>query len=408
MDRAAFETLDRDDPLRPVRERFLLPPDIVYLDGNSLGALPSLVVQRLSRTIRDEWGRGLIRSWNDADWVGAPQRVAARIAPLIGADADEVAVCDSTTVDLFKLVVAAARLRPDRPAIVTVEDDFPTDRYVVDGVADLLGLQVRNVTRADLGAAIDDDVAAVVASHVDYRSGYRHDAAALTATAERSGALLVWDLSHSTGAAPVDLHSWRADLAVGCTYKYLNGGPGSPAYLYVSRRLLDAGALSPIAGWFGHAEPFAFDDRYAAAGTAQRFLAGTPPILSTLALEAALEVWEGVPLDAVHHKARALTGRFIELADDHLAPLGAAVVTPRDPEARGAHVSLRHDGGYPVMRALIGRGVIGDFRPPDLLRFGFAPLTTRYVDVWDAVETLRQVLEGGAWRGDHRSQPGVP
>lgn len=408
MDRATAVALDDRDPLRALRDRFTLPDGVVYLDGNSLGALQPAVAGAVETAATRDWGEGLIRSWNRTvggpGWVGLPRRVAVALAPLVGADPDEVAVTDSTSVDLFGVLVAMARLRPDRSVLVTQEGDFPTDRYVAASVADLLGLELRTVRRSDIGTALDEDVAVVALTEVDYRTGARHDAAALTGTARAAGALMVWDLSHSTGALDVDLHVWDADAAVGCTYKYLNGGPGSPAYLYVARRH-HAAARPPVAGWFGHTEPFAFSDDYVPAADASRFLAGTPPVLSMVALEAALAVQQSVAPEDRRAKVTSLTELFIDLVDERCDGLGVEVATPRSPAARGAQVSLRHAGAGRVMRALVDRGVIGDHRPPDLLRFGFSPLYVRHVDVWDAVELLADVLATGAWRDDRYAVP---
>lgn len=396
MDRAACVERDLADPLAGRRDAFALPDGVIYLDGNSLGALPRGVAQHMRTTVEQEWGEGLIRSWNEAGWVDLPARVAHRIAPLVGADADEVAVGDSTSVDLFKVLAAARALRPERRVIVTERGNFPTDLYVAEGLARLLGdLEVRVVATADLADALTSDVAVLALTHVDYRSGRRHDAAALTAAAHDVGALAVWDLAHSAGALDVDLHGWDADFAVGCSYKYLNGGPGAPGWLYAARRWHDR-ARSPIQGWFGHAEPFAFGSRYAPAGDARRFLAGTPHVLSTSALEQALQAFDDVAPADLDAKARSLTDTFIALVDRRCG--GAVeVATPRDPAARGAQISLRHPQAYALTQAMIDRGVIGDHRPPDLLRLGFAPLYVRHVDVFDAVEVLADVLATDAW-----------
>jgi kynureninase len=409
MDRAEAVARDEADPLAGLRDAFRLPPGVVYLDGNSLGALPAAVPGRVREVVEEEWGGGLIRSWNqagnhagtdagndagnDAGWVHLPGRVAARIAPLVGAAADEVVVADSTSVDLFKALVAARRLRPDRRVILTDDRNFPTDRYVAAGVAGLVpGTELVVVPPENLVARLgDDDVAVLTLTHVDYRSGRRHDAAALTATAHAAGAVTVWDLSHSAGAVPVDLGAWGADLAVGCTYKFLNGGPGAPAYLYAARRHHEA-LMSPVPGWFGHDRPFDFAGSYVPAPDASRFAAGTPPILSLAALDAALAVWDEVDPSAVAARAAALTGLFLELVDERLGGLGVTAVTPRDPDRRGAQVSLSHPDAYAVVQALAARGVIGDHRPPDLARFGFAPLYVRHQDVWDAVDALADVL----------------
>lgn len=397
MDRHGAEALDTGDPLAGARSAFRLPEGLVYLNGNSLGPLQPAVEQRLRSLVTDEWGVGLKRSWNDAGWAHLPETVARRLAPLIGADPHEVAVADSTSVDLFKALVAARRLRPDRRVVLTDEANFPTDRYVAGGVADLLAdTELVVVPTDELVARLDDDVAVLTTTHVDYRSGRRADAFAVTRAAHDAGALVVWDLSHSAGAVAVDLHAWGADLAVGCTYKYLNGGPGAPGYLYAAARHHAALDVA-IRGWFGHARPFDFGDTYQPAADARRFLAGTPPIASMAAVEAALRIWEDVDLAAAHAKAAALTDLFIALVDDRLAGLDVAVASPRAAGERGAQVSLVHPEAYAVSSAITEAGVIGDVRPPELLRFGFSPLYVRYVDVWDAVETLRGVLVARAW-----------
>jgi kynureninase len=395
MDRETCEALDAADALAPLRGRFRIPDGVRYLDGNSLGALQPAVADRLRRVVEDEWGEGLIRSWNEAGWVDLPTRVAGRVAGLVGADPDEVAVTDSTSVDLFKTLVAARQLRPDRHVLLTDDANFPTDVYVAGGVADLVDLEVRVVPSAQVAEHLDDDAAVVALTHVDYRTGRLHDAPGLTAAAHAAGAVVVWDLAHSAGAVDVDLHAWDADLAVGCTYKYLNGGPGSPGYLYVARRWHDQ-VVSPIRGWFGHARPFDFGPDYAPAAGAARFLCGTPPVLSMAALDAALEVWDGVDPAVVAAKGRSLTTVFVELVDERCGGQ-VEVVSPRDAHQRGAQVSLRHEHAYALTQALIDRGVIGDHRPPDLVRFGFAPLYVRHVDVFDAVEVLADLLHTGAW-----------
>ncbi|HSK24036.1 MAG TPA: kynureninase [Egicoccus sp.] len=396
MDRAACVERDLADPLAGRRDTFALPDGVIYLDGNSLGALPREVAERMRTTVEQEWGEGLIRSWNEAGWVDLPARVAHRIAPLVGADADELAVGDSTSVDLFKVLAAARALRPGRGVVVTEQANFPTDLYVAEGLSRLLGdLEVRVIATADLPDALTPDVAVLALTHVDYRSGRRHDATALTAAAHEVGALAIWDLAHSAGALDVDLHGWDADFAVGCSYKYLNGGPGAPGWLYAARRWHDR-AQTPIQGWFGHAEPFVFGGSYAPAGDARRFLAGTPHVLSTTALEQALRAFDGVTPADLDAKARSLTDTFVALVDQRCGS-DVEVATPRDPAARGAQVSLRHAEAYALTQAMIDRGVIGDHRPPDLLRLGFAPLYVRHVDVFDAVEVLADVLATGAW-----------
>jgi kynureninase len=395
MDREGCAALDRADPLAPLRGRFDLPAGIRYLDGNSLGALQPAVAARMRAVVDHEWGQGLIGSWNDAGWVHLPARIASRVAPLVGADADEIAVTDSTSVDLFKALLAARELRPGRHVLVTDDANFPSDLYIAHGAARLADLEVELVPSEQVIDHLDGDTAVVCLTHVDYRTGRLHDAAAVTAAAHDAGAVAVWDLSHSTGAVDVDLHAWGADLAVGCTYKYLNGGPGAPAYLFAARRWHER-LRSPIPGWFSHAAPFAFEAEHRPAAGAARFLGGTPPVLSMAALETALEVWEGVDPADVAAKGRALTTVFLDLVDarcgGHLE-----VASPRDAHRRSAQVSLRHPNAYAITQALVARGVIGDHRPPDLVRFGFAPLYVRYVDAFEAVDQLADLLDTGAW-----------
>ncbi len=387
---------DDRDPLAAVRDRFRLPDGLVYLDGNSLGALQPAIAQRVATTMTDEWGEGLIRSWNDAGWVELPGRIAARIAPLIGAATDEVAVTDSTSTNLFKVLAAGAALRPERRVILTDDTNFPTDIYVARGLAGLTDRhEVRVVPPEDLHDHLDDEVAMLMLTEVDYRSGRRHDAPALTAAAHGVGALAVWDLAHSVGVLDVDLTAWGADLAVGCSYKFLSGGPGAPAFAFAARRH-HAALVNPLAGWFGHEQPFAFDLDYRPAPGATRLLNGTAPVLSMTALEAALEAFDGLEPAAVTAKAHALTTRFIDLVDTHLDGR-IEVVTPREPARRGSQVSLRHEQAYAVTRALTDRGVIGDHRPPDIVRFGFAPLYVRHLDVVEAVIRLADLLDTGAW-----------
>lgn len=384
---------DAADPLAVIRDRFLLP-DVIYLDGNSLGALPAGVPDAVADVVRRQWGTDLIRSWGANAWWKAPVRVGDSVGRLVGAAPGQVVVGDSTSVNLFKAMVSAVRLRPGRTSLVIDPDSFPTDLYIADSVARLLGLTVRRVRPRDLDAALDDDVAAVVLNHVDYRTGELFDAPSLTAATQRIGALSIWDLCHSAGVLPVELDAWDVDLAVGCGYKYLNGGPGAPAYLYVNHRHrphLD----QPLTGWHGHVRPFAMDDPYEPAETIDRARVGTPPILSLLALEAALHVYDGVTMEQVRAKSLSLTGLAIDLADAHLSAYGIDVVTPRSEQRRGGHVALRHPQAAALTQALDKRGVIGDFRTPNVIRLGFHPLYVRHIDVHDAVQTLHDILTSG-------------
>jgi kynureninase len=392
LDRAA--KLDADDPVAQVRDRFLLPEGVVYLDGNSLGALPSAVPDVVHDVVERQWGHDLITSWNAHDWWDAPRRVGARVAQLVGAHSDEVLVADSTSANLFKVLVAAARMRPGRNTMVIEPGSFPADLYVAESVSELLGLGLVRVEPRSVGAVLDDDVAVVSLSQVDYRTGRAHDMAGITRAVHDAGALSVWDLSHSAGALPVDLGGCDVDLAVGCTYKYLNGGPGAPAYVMVARRHQEA-VRSPLTGWTGHARPFAMEGTYDPAPGIDRMRNGTPPMLSLLALEAALTAFDGVSMSDVRAKSLSLTSFFLDLADEVLVPLGFEPVTPRAPDERGSQVSLRHGSAYGVVQALLARGVIGDYREPDLVRLGFAPLYVRHVDVVVAVAEIAAVVAAG-------------
>ena len=391
---------DAGDRLAPLRDAFALPDGVIYLDGNSLGALPRNVAARVAATVEGDWGRGLIRSWNEAGWIDLPARVGARIAPLIGADPACVVAADSTTVNLFKTVSAALALRPDRRRIVTETRNFPTDNYIAEGVIRQCGGRHELVHAAGADGIIDHlgaDTALLMLSHVNYRDGAVHDMAGLTRAAHDAGALVVWDLAHSAGVLPLDLAGCDVDFAVGCGYKFLNGGPGAPAFLYAAARH-HGGFAQPLSGWFGHADPFGFDPHYRPAEDIAQYLCGTPPVISMVALEAALELWDGIALRDVHEKAQALTDFCIELVETRCAGHGLSLVSPRDAARRGAQVSLAHPtAGYAIISALIADGVIGDFRAPDILRFGFAPLYTRFADVWHAVDRLAAILDGRLW-----------
>jgi kynureninase len=393
-DLAAVRAMDAADPLAARRALFALPEGVTYLDGNSLGALPKATPARVAAVVEQQWGGDLIASWNTHGWIDAPSRLGARIAPLIGAGADEVIVADSTSANLFKLLVAACLARPDRGTIVSEPGNFPTDLYIAQGVAETLrGRRVR--TASDVAAAIDGDTAVVLLTHVHYKTGAMADMAAITAAAHAAGALILWDLSHSVGAVEIDLNGCGADLAVGCGYKYINGGPGAPAFLYVARGL-QGEMRSPLTGWMGHAAPFDFGDAYAPGAGMTRFLCGTPPILAMAALEAGLDTFDGLAMRDLVAKSRALSTLLIA-GIDRRCP-GFALVTPRDAAARGSHVSIAHPHAWEICQALITRGVVGDFRAPDVLRLGLTPLYTSFEDVWRAVEVLAAVMAKGAWR----------
>lgn len=401
--RSACEELDRSDSLAFARDRFALPEGVIYLDGNSLGPLPKETAGRLARTIEQEWGAGLIRSWNSADWINLPRRVGGRIAGLLGADADEVIAADSTSVNLFKLVSATLssvrRQSTSRRLILSEQGNFPTDLYIAQGVVRATGEQfeIKLVDAGEVEAAITPDVAMAVITHVDYRTGHMHDMAELNAVARRHGVIIAWDLSHSAGAVPVDLGQSGAQLAVGCGYKYFNGGPGAPAYLYVEKSLQQQ-LESPLAGWFGHAAPFDFAAEYTPAPGIDRFQCGTPSILAMQALEIGLQTFDGVAFADIRRKSLALSDLFWNLMDNHCGEFGFNCIAPRPHERRGSQLSFSHPQAYAIMQALIDRGVIGDFRQPDLLRFGFTPLYLRFADIWDAVMILRDVMLTESWK----------
>ena len=408
MDRQSFLDRDATDPLAAARDQFALPHDIIYLDGNSLGALPKRVAARLEAAVRQDWGEGLIRSWNTAGWIDLPAALGASIARLIGAAAAEVIVADSTSVNLFKLLVGALRLKPQRRVVVSEAGNFPTDLYIADGVNRLFAdCDLRLVEAGEIVDALDAETAVVMLTHVNFRTGRVHDMAAVNRAAHAAGALTLWDLSHSAGVVPLALDADGSDLAIGCTYKYLNGGPGSPAFLFVREGLLEA--IEPaLSGWMGHATPFDFSPDYAPAAGITRHLCGTPPILGMVALEAALELFEAIDMADVRAKSMALGDLFIAIVEQECAGDGFVLVSPREAAQRGSHISLRHGQGYAIIQALIAQGVIGDFRAPDLLRFGFAPLYLRYVDMWDAVQRLKEVMVGRAWdRAEFKARAAV-
>ena len=388
-------TLDTTDPLALARERFELPDGIIYLDGNSLGALPKAAPAALTNTAERQWGQDLIASWNKHQWIDWPARIAAGLAPIVGAKPNELLVADSTTVCLFKLLAAAARARPGRSKIVTQKASFPTDLYVTQGLCDLLGLELKAVSPDEVLGKIDDQTAVVSLTHVDYKSAAIYDMRAVNDAAHAAGALVLWDLCHSAGAIEVDLDGTGSDLAVGCGYKYLNGGPGAPAFIYVAERLQDE-LSNPLQGWMGHAEPFAFVDDYRPVSGINRFLTGTPPILALAALDAGIATFEGIAMAEVEAKARKLSALFVGEVEARCGDQ-VRLASPPDPAQRGSHVVFAHPEGYAVMQALIARRVIGDFRAPDLMRFGFTPLYTRFADVVRAAEILAEILATREW-----------
>jgi kynureninase len=388
--------LDRSDELAAFRDRFVLPDGLIYLDGNSLGPLPKAAKMRVMEVLEKEWGQSLIRSWRDHGWIDLQFRLGEKLGRLIGAAAGTTVVADSTSVNLFKLLAAALDKRPGRKVILTEDGTFPTDIYIAQGLAALLqrGHVLRSVE--DVTAALNDDVAVLLLTHVNYRSGAMHDMAALTRATHAAGALVLWDLSHSIGAVPLQLEADDVDLAVGCGYKYLNGGPGAPAFLYVSKHMQEDLRL-PLTGWLGHAEPFAFESSYRPADGVARGVVGTPPILSLAAFAAGIDIALEAPMAALRAKSSRLADLFIALMASEAE---FRLLTPKEPSARGSQVAFAHKHGFPIMQALIERDVIGDFRAPDVLRFGLAPLFVRFVDIWDAVAVLRDVMRSEAWRAE--------
>ena len=395
IDRARCAERDAADPLGSFRPRFIIRDGLVYLDGNSLGALPAQTPQRLATTVETGWGNGLVGSWGSAGWMEAPARVGDKIGHIVGAATGQVVVGESTTVCLYKLVGAALAMRPGRGVVLTEAENFHTDLYVAAAAARAAGATLLAVPRAELRARLGDDIALLLLTHVDFRTGAMHDMAAMTAAAHDAGALAVWDLSHSTCAVPLALDTDGVDLAVGCGYKFLNGGPGAPAFMYVRRALQDR-VSNPLPGWLGHAEPFAFEPGFRPAAGMQALASGSPHVLQLVALESAVDLWLEADMSLVREKSIALTELFIALVRERCADAGFSVASPLDPAQRGSQVSLRHGHAYGVVQALTARDVVGDFRAPDICRFGFAPLYVRHVDVWDAVDRLCAVLADGA------------
>lgn len=395
---AQAQSRDAADPLAPWRDRFVLPEGVIYLDGNSLGALPLTSARLIEHVTRQQWGQGLIRSWNDADWIGAPRRVGDKLAQLIGAAPGEVVACDSVTVNLYKLMMALLASAPQcGKTVLTESGNFPTDLHVAQGVARQHGLVLDAAPRAQIAERIGADTALIVLTHVHYKTGERFDMAQIQALADAHDIPLIWDLSHSIGAVPLDMGRAAARFAVGCGYKYLNGGPGAPGFLYVAADAL-APLGSPIQGWMGHIAPFAMTDDYVPAAGIERFLAGTPPIVSLLALEAGVDLMleAAAQGDALWAKSQALfdfLGELMAVRCPSLVP-----ITPAQADRRGSHASFTHDHAWPINRALIESGVIGDFRTPDVLRFGVTPLYLRFADIWTAVDRLAAILDDGRWQ----------
>jgi kynureninase len=398
MTRDEARALDAADPLRGFRDRFHIPDGLIYLDGNSLGMLPKAAAARQREVVEREWGTSLIRSWNDHGWIDAPQRIGAKIARLIGAKPSEVTVADSVTVNLFKLITAAAALSPDRHVLLSEAGNFHTDLHVASGAVEAVpNMRLEVLPRHLVEEAIGPETNLLLLTHVHYKSGALFDMAGITARAKGGGARTIWDLSHSAGAVPLRLNEDGAELAVGCGYKYLNGGPGAPAFLYVAEHLQEE-LVPMLRGWMGHAAPFAFTDDYVPAPGIARFLAGTPPILSLMALESGVESFDGAEMDALWAKSAVLFDLFARLVEERCGGHGLECISPLQADRRGSHISYRHEHAFEICQALIAAGVIGDFRAPDVIRFGITPLYLGYADIWTAVDRLAAILDSGSWR----------
>jgi len=399
MNKDELIKLDDDDPLRSFRDEFYIPENTIYFDGNSLGMAPKETQSRMAKVIENEWGQGLIKSWMDNDWGIAGQRIGNKIAHLIGANEDEVIAADSTSVNIFKLIAAAIECSPGRETILTIEDNFPTDLYMVQGLENFSPerIKVKVVPEKQLLNKLDDSVSALLLTEVNYKTGEIADMAGITKKAHEKGILVIWDLSHSTGSIPVNLNDCSVDFAVGCGYKFLNGGPGAPAYLFVAKRHQEK--IKPIlSGWMGHEDPFSFVGTYSPAKGISRFLCGTPPVLGLIALECGVDIIIKANIDALREKAMNMGSIFIDLMESQCGEFGFELASPRNDKMRAGQVSFRHPSGFAVNQALVENGIVGDFRVPDIIRFGIAPLYTRYQDIYDAVENIKRIMEEGLWK----------
>lgn len=405
ISRADCEAMDEQDPLAGFREKFSIPSGTLYLDGNSLGVMPKGAMARATEVVEQEWGVGLIKSWNAASWWDLPVTLGDKIATLIGADTGEVVVTDSTGINLYKVLAAALALVPDRRVIVMEGSNFPTDNYMAQGLVAQLsdGYEIRFAEEHELEQAIDDDVAVVCLTQVHYKSGRVLGMQAITTAIHAVGAVAIWDLCHSAGALPVALNACKVDFAIGCTYKYLNGGPGSPAFIFAASRH-QGKVQQPLTGWWGHANPFEFERDYRPATNIRQMLSGTQGVLSLALIEVGLDLFLQADMAQIREKSMALTSLFVDLVEQRCAGHNVSLVSPRDADKRGSQVSLSHEQGFAIVQALIARGVVGDFRAPSTMRFGFAPLYNGYADVWDAVEHLSQILQGQEWKREEFNQ----
>ena len=398
-----LQDLDNNDPLAKYREEFHLPKNIIYFDGNSLGLLPKRTFKNLEKTICQEWGQELIKSWNNANWINLPQTLGNKIAPLLGAKPGEVIVVDSTSVNLFKVLTSALTLNKSRKFIVSEASNFPSDLYILEGVNEMFGNNFESYLieegETDIESYIDSSTAVVMLSHTNYKTGRISDMKKITAHAHNQGALIVWDLSHSVGVMPMDLHENNVDFAVGCTYKHLNGGPGAPGFLYVNHDLIEH-VSQPLTGWLGHVNPFAFESKYNPSNDINKYICGTPPILSYKAVESGLDIFKGISMLMVREKSIQLSEMFIALIQQECGEFDFELFSPKNADQRGSQVSFKHDDAYPIMQSLIAHGIIGDYREPNILRFGISPLYMRFEDIWEAIMCLKNIMKSREWDSD--------
>ena len=409
LTREDFTSLDKIDPLAKVRDEFSLPQNLIYFDGNSLGPLPKCTIHTLETMIQKEWGNGLIGSWNKENWINMPRELGNKIAPLVGAKLGEVIVVDSTSVNLFKVLTSALLLNKNRRVIVSEAENFPSDLYILEGVNKMFGESyVRHLIEEgdyEIDKYIDTSTAVVMLSHVNYKTGLISDIKRITSIAHEKGALVIWDLSHSVGVMPLYLHDCGVDFAVGCTYKHLNGGPGAPGFLYVHKSLIEK-VSQPLTGWMGHIQPFEFVVNYQPANDICKYICGTPPIIAYKAIESGLAVFEQVSMNVVREKSIKLSEMFIQLMQQECIKFGFELFSPRNAEQRGSQVSFTHGNGFSIMQTLISHSVVGDFRQPNILRFGFSPLYMRFKDVWDAVICLREIMQTKEWQSEQFNKRG--
>ena len=409
LTREDFTSLDKIDPLAKVRDEFSLPQNLIYFDGNSLGPLPKCTIHTLETMIQKEWGNGLIGSWNKENWINMPRELGNKIAPLVGAKLGEVIVVDSTSINLFKVLTSALLLNKNRRVIVSEAENFPSDLYILEGVNKMFGESyVRHLIEEgdyEIDKYIDTSTAVVMLSHVNYKTGLISDIKRITRIAHEKGALVIWDLSHSVGVMPLYLHDCGVDFAVGCTYKHLNGGPGAPGFLYVHKSLIEK-VSQPLTGWMGHIQPFEFVVNYQPANDICKYICGTPPIIAYKAIESGLTVFEQVSMNVVREKSIKLSEMFIQLMQQECIKFGFELFSPRNAEQRGSQVSFTHGNGFSIMQTLISHSVVGDFRQPNILRFGFSPLYMRFKDVWDAVICLREIMQTKEWQSEQFNKRG--